>query len=97
MSRSTGIKIQLRTTQNLILHSSVVMGLMNIIRMMTLVWSLVSCCYAQIMNDNILVVGATGTTGLRSVQGLLDVGYEPHQLHIVTLYRVLYPCHRWRY
>ena len=33
---------------------------------------------------SILVVGATGTTGLRSIQGLLDVGYKPAQLFIVT-------------
>ena len=35
-------------------------------------------------SHKILVVGATGTTGLRAVQGLLDVGYEPHQLKLVT-------------
>ena len=29
-------------------------------------------------------VGATGTTGLRAIQGLLDVGYKPPQLQIVT-------------
>lgn len=33
---------------------------------------------------SILVIGATGTTGLRSIQGLLDVGYKPAQLFIVT-------------
>lgn len=33
---------------------------------------------------SILVVGATGTTGLRSIQGLLDVGYKPAELFIVT-------------
>ncbi|KAL9187848.1 hypothetical protein ACHAXT_006226 [Thalassiosira profunda] len=33
---------------------------------------------------NILVVGATGTTGLRAIQGLLDVGYAPNQLQIMT-------------
>lgn len=32
----------------------------------------------------ILVVGATGTTGLRAIQGLLDVGYTPSQLKILT-------------
>jgi len=35
-------------------------------------------------NDKILVVGATGTTGLRAIQGLLDVGYKPPQLQVVT-------------
>jgi len=35
-------------------------------------------------SSSILVVGATGTTGLRAIQGLLDVGYQPSQLHIVT-------------
>jgi uncharacterized protein YbjT (DUF2867 family) len=35
-------------------------------------------------STSILVVGATGTTGLRAIQGLLDVGYKPHQLQIVT-------------
>ena len=32
----------------------------------------------------VLVVGATGTTGLRAIQGLLDVGYEPAQLVLTT-------------
>ena len=32
----------------------------------------------------ILVVGATGSTGFRALQGLLDVGYRPNQLRIVT-------------
>lgn len=36
------------------------------------------------MNANILVVGATGTTGLRAIQGLLDAGYRADQLYIVT-------------
>jgi len=36
------------------------------------------------LSPPILVVGATGTTGLRAIQGLLDVGYKPLQLHIVT-------------
>ena len=35
-------------------------------------------------SSSILVVGATGTTGLRAIQGILDVGYQPSQLHIVT-------------
>lgn len=35
-------------------------------------------------NHKILVVGATGTTGLRAIQGLLDVGYKPPQLQIMT-------------
>ena len=35
-------------------------------------------------SSSILIVGATGTTGLRAIQGLLDVGYQPSQLHIVT-------------
>jgi uncharacterized protein YbjT (DUF2867 family) len=38
----------------------------------------------HVLSDNILVVGATGTTGLRAIQGLLDVGYRPHQLYIIT-------------
>lgn len=36
------------------------------------------------LSPSILVVGATGTTGLRAIQGLLDVGYAPSQLKIVT-------------
>jgi len=35
-------------------------------------------------SSSILVVGATGTTGIRAIQGILDVGYQPSQLHIVT-------------
>jgi hypothetical protein len=35
-------------------------------------------------SSSVLVVGATGTTGLRAIQGILDVGYQPSQLHIVT-------------
>ena len=35
-------------------------------------------------SSSILVVGATGTTGLRAIQGILDVGYQPSHLHIVT-------------
>eukprot|EP00568_Trieres_chinensis_P010305 CAMPEP_0183296224 /NCGR_PEP_ID=MMETSP0160_2-20130417/3876_1 /TAXON_ID=2839 ORGANISM="Odontella Sinensis, Strain Grunow 1884" /NCGR_SAMPLE_ID=MMETSP0160_2 /ASSEMBLY_ACC=CAM_ASM_000250 /LENGTH=304 /DNA_ID=CAMNT_0025457817 /DNA_START=155 /DNA_END=1066 /DNA_ORIENTATION=+ len=34
--------------------------------------------------SNILVTGATGTTGLRVIQGLIDVGWKPGQLRIVT-------------
>jgi hypothetical protein len=29
-------------------------------------------------------VGATGTTGIRSIQGLLDTGYKPNQLIVTT-------------
>ncbi|GFH49351.1 hypothetical protein CTEN210_05827 [Chaetoceros tenuissimus] len=36
------------------------------------------------LSPSILVVGATGTTGLRAIQGLLDVGYTPSQLKILT-------------
>lgn len=32
----------------------------------------------------ILVVGATGSTGLRAIQGLLDVGYKPRQVRLLT-------------
>lgn len=32
----------------------------------------------------LLVVGASGGTGMRAIQGLLDVGYEPEQLRILT-------------
>ncbi|KAL7502138.1 hypothetical protein ACHAWX_000470 [Stephanocyclus meneghinianus] len=53
------------------------------------VWfmALQTCCHGHSIrknNINVLVVGATGTTGLRAIQGLLDVGYKPHQLHILT-------------
>jgi uncharacterized protein YbjT (DUF2867 family) len=32
----------------------------------------------------VLVVGATGGTGLRALTGLLDVGYKPEQLRVLT-------------
>ena len=32
----------------------------------------------------LLVVGASGGTGMRAIRGLLDVGYEPEQLRILT-------------
>ena len=43
-------------------------------------------CLAAISNDNpkVLVVGASGSTGLRAIQGLLDVGFKPFQLQIMT-------------
>mmetsp|Transcript_78 Transcript_78/g.146 ORF Transcript_78/g.146 Transcript_78/m.146 type:complete len:357 (-) Transcript_78:46-1116(-) len=42
------------------------------------------CSGRSSSKDKILVVGATGTMGLRAVQGLLDVGYQPSQLQIIT-------------
>jgi hypothetical protein len=45
---------------------------------------------AQIMDDNdhsketILVVGASGGTGLRALTGLTDVGYIPSQIRVMT-------------
>lgn len=33
---------------------------------------------------SILVVGATGTTGIRAIQGLLDVGWKATQIRLVT-------------
>jgi len=35
-------------------------------------------------NDKILVVGASGGTGVRALRGLLDVGYSPCQIRILT-------------
>lgn len=35
-------------------------------------------------NGKILVVGATGSTGFRAVQGLLDVGYKPRDICLLT-------------
>lgn len=35
-------------------------------------------------NAKILIVGATGTMGLRVIQGFLDVGYQPQDLRIMT-------------
>ena len=32
----------------------------------------------------LLVVGASGGTGMRAIRGLLDVGYAPEQLRILT-------------
>jgi len=32
----------------------------------------------------ILVVGATGSTGFRAIKGLLDVGYKPRQIRLLT-------------
>mmetsp|Transcript_21820 Transcript_21820/g.47503 ORF Transcript_21820/g.47503 Transcript_21820/m.47503 type:complete len:330 (-) Transcript_21820:358-1347(-) len=32
----------------------------------------------------ILVIGATGTTGLRAIRGLLDAGWKPQQIRLVT-------------
>ena len=32
----------------------------------------------------LLVVGASGGTGSRALRGLLDVGYEPAQLRVLT-------------
>ncbi|CAB9503312.1 NmrA-like family [Seminavis robusta] len=32
----------------------------------------------------LLVIGATGTTGLRAIQGLMDAGYKPQQLRLLT-------------
>eukprot|EP00804_Cyclotella_cryptica_P024194 CCRYP_020859-RA/>CCRYP_020859-RA protein AED:0.24 eAED:0.24 QI:94/1/1/1/0/0/2/365/429 len=46
-----------------------------------------ACCHGCTVNSkniNVLLVGATGTTGLRAIQGLLDVGYKPHQIQILT-------------
>lgn len=35
-------------------------------------------------NGNILVIGATGSTGFRALQGLLDTGYKPNQIKLLT-------------
>ena len=35
-------------------------------------------------SGTILVVGATGSTGFRALQGLLDVGYKPNQIRLLT-------------
>ena len=37
-----------------------------------------------ISEQGILVVGATGGTGLRALQGLLDVGWEPSQIRLLS-------------
>ena len=52
--------------------------------MLAALWLASITAYALANSSNILVVGATGTTGLRAIQGLLDVGYKPHQLQIMT-------------
>lgn len=46
---------------------------------------------AQIIDDNnahaketILVIGASGGTGLRALSGLVDVGYIPSQIRVMT-------------
>lgn len=43
-----------------------------------------TCSGRSSSKDKILVVGVTGTMGLRAIQGLLDVGYQPSQLQIMT-------------
>lgn len=35
-------------------------------------------------DSSILVVGATGGTGFRALQGLMDIGYKPSQMRIIT-------------
>lgn len=40
--------------------------------------------WAFVPEPKILVVGATGTMGLRVIQGFLDVGFKPQQLKIMT-------------
>ena len=37
-----------------------------------------------ISKQRILVVGATGKTGLRAIQGLFDVGWEPSQIRLLS-------------
>ena len=52
--------------------------------MLAALWLASITAFALANSSNILVVGATGTAGLRAIQGLLDVGYKPHQLQIMT-------------
>ena len=61
--------------------------------MLMVVWLLIFLCFGSVVVElealsfqgpNILVVGASGGTGLRALRGLLDAGYEPWQLIILT-------------
>jgi len=56
--------------------------LIMVLGLLTALCFMASCFDA--LEHKILVVGATGTTGLRAIQGLLDVGYKPQQLKLVT-------------
>ena len=42
------------------------------------------CAAASVANAKVLVVGASGGTGSRALRGLLDVGYSPASLRVLT-------------
>ena len=47
-------------------------------------WVVFIAVASSSVQPKILIVGATGTTGLRALQGFLDVGYQPSQLRVLT-------------
>ena len=45
---------------------------------------LTTTTFAGLGSAKVLVVGASGGTGSRALRGLLDVGYKPNQLRVLT-------------
>ena len=57
-----------------------------LVALLTLLLAGIHCDALALSNPKrkILVVGASGGTGGRALRGLLDVGYSPHQIRILT-------------
>ena len=65
-------------------HTMLAFRIQAAIRCFVITAAVVAASSTSNPRGTILVVGATGSTGLRAIQGLLDVGYKPRQLRLLT-------------